>query len=86
MRWNLAAAFGRPVADRFRVACGSLGLAPDCSPEWDIRSMLDSLRELPLGTSPRAELLRTEVHVARSLASWRSQARHCGQVTADLAR
>jgi hypothetical protein len=68
MRWNLAAAFGRPVADRFRVACGSLGLAPDCSPEWDIRSIFDVLPELRVGTSPRAELLRTEDHVARSLA------------------
>jgi aminoglycoside phosphotransferase (APT) family kinase protein len=68
MRWNLAAALGRPVADAFLDACRELGIAPGYSPEWDIRTTLDVLPELRPGHDPMAELRRIEDHVARALA------------------
>ena len=68
MRWNLAAAHGRPVADAFLDACRELGIAPGYSPEWDIRTTLDVLPELRPGHDPMAELRRIEDHVAQALA------------------
>jgi aminoglycoside phosphotransferase (APT) family kinase protein len=68
MRWNLAASYGRHVADDFLAAATALGLAADYAPEWDIRTTLDVLPELRPGADPMAELLRIEDHVARALA------------------
>ena len=68
MRWNLAAVLGRAAADAFLDACRELGIAPDYSPEWDIRTTLDVLPELRPGHDPIPELHRIEEHVARALA------------------
>ena len=67
MRFNLAAALGPEAADRFAALAARHGVAPGCSPEWDIRATLDVLPEITGGPESRAELDRIEAHVARAL-------------------
>jgi aminoglycoside phosphotransferase (APT) family kinase protein len=61
LRWNLVVDYGQRVAD-------ALLPHPEHHPYYDIVTALDVLSELD-PTSPHAELLRLEEHVARALAT-----------------